>query len=112
MTAKCSWPLGNGNNLQFDIYTKENTVWNDVSGLYIFTYITAVHWYPLYVGQADSFKTRLSSHERWDEAVRKGATHVHALAVPQHLIRDLWEGMLIQNLQPPMNVQHRNALSR
>ena len=77
------------------------------SGLYIFTYQQAVSWYPLYVGQAQNFRDRLPNHERLDEAVRKGATHIHALVVSRQANRDLWERMLIQNLQSQMNVQHR-----
>jgi predicted GIY-YIG superfamily endonuclease len=78
-----------------------------VSGLYIFAYKGEQYWHPLYVGQTDDFSARLSCHERWDEAVRKGATHVHALSVSQAAMRDTYEHLLIQNLQPVMNFQLR-----
>ena len=45
--------------------------WNDIGGLYIFTYLNAQNrWPALYVGIADSFKNRLPNHERWSEARR------------------------------------------
>lgn len=106
MSAKCIWPLGNGQTLEFSIYDR-NAGWNQVAGLYIFSYQSSSGWHPLYVGQAENFQSRLPSHERLSEAVRNGATHIHALVVPQKVNRDQWECTLIQNLQPPMNIQHR-----
>lgn len=100
----CTWPLGNGETLTFNIYD-QSANWNNVAGLYIFSYSDGQHWYALYVGQANDFSSRIPSHERWDEAVRKGANHVHALSVSQAANRDKWEKMLIQHLQPPMNQQ-------
>ncbi|MEE9303801.1 MAG: hypothetical protein V3U84_08430 [Thiotrichaceae bacterium] len=108
MTAKCKWPLGNNRHIEFNIYDR-NDSWNDVAGLYIFSYHTANGWHALYVGQAESFQARLPNHERLDEAVRNGATHIHALGVSQQAQRDLWEKRLIQTLQPPMNIQHRDV---
>lgn len=104
---QCNWPLGNGESLGFTIYGS-NTTWNSVSGLYIFAYAKdATHWHPVYIGQTDNFSNRLPSHDRWDEATRLGATHVHALVVPLAANRDKFEKMLIQNLQPKLNDQHR-----
>jgi excinuclease UvrABC nuclease subunit len=106
MAATCKWPLGNGQFLNFEVYS-QNTGWNALGGLYIFTRLQAGNWQPLYVGQAENFQTRLPSHERLDEAVRNGATHIHATVVRQQGQRDEWERMLIRTLQPPMNAQHR-----
>lgn len=100
--STCTWPLGNGESLTFKVYGS-STTWNKVAGLYIFAYQNGQHWYALYVGQTDDFSSRLNSHERWDEAVRKGATHIHALSVPLAANRDRYEKMLIQHLQPRMN---------
>ena len=105
--STCNWPLGNGQTIEFTIYDS-NANWNNVAGLYIFAYrVGQTDWYALYVGQAVDFSSRMPSHERWDEAVRLGATHVHALVVPLVANRDKWEKMLIQTLHPPMNVQNR-----
>ncbi len=105
---KCSWPLGNGNTLDFTIYTHE-VDWNKVPGLYVFAYmINDTQWHAVYVGQADDFSSRIPDHEKWSSAVRLGATHVHALAVPLAANRDTWERRLIAELQPNLNVQHRH----
>jgi len=104
--STCHWPLGNGETLAFSIYGSDSE-WNNVPGLYIFAYQGEQYWHPLYVGQTDDFSSRLPSHERWDEAVRKGATHIHALSVSQAAMRDTYEQLLIQNLQPAMNFQLR-----
>ena len=101
-----NWPLGNGQTLEFTVYGS-STTWNKKAGLYIFTYLTQQGWTPVYVGQTDDFSARLPNHERWDEAVRLGATHVHAVVVPLQANRDLWERMLIRNLQPRLNDQLR-----
>lgn len=103
---KCSWPLGNGQTIDFTIYGS-NSNWNKVAGLYIFSYQTKDGWFPLYVGQTDDFSVRLPNHERLIEATRRGATHIHTLVVPQQSKRDTLEKNLIQHLQPPMNLQFR-----
>lgn len=105
--ATCSWPLGNGHSLEFTIYSCEEK-WNKVAGLYIFSYqASSGRWHPLYVGQTNDFSARLPSHERLATALRRGATHIHALAVPLQEDRDALESMLIRHLQPVMNEQLR-----
>jgi excinuclease UvrABC nuclease subunit len=106
--SDCRWPLGNGESLDFTVYEVPGTNWNDVAGLYIFAVNTSQNnWRALYVGQADSFKDRLSSHERWREAQLLGAKHIHALPIQLEANRDIFEELLIQNLQPQLNVQLR-----
>lgn len=82
--------------------------WNEVPGLYIFTGRNAAgQWVALYVGQADSLAGRIPNHERWEEALRHGATHVHAKVVRETVARDLIERELCRTLQPRLNVQLR-----
>lgn len=100
----CNWPLGNGHTLKFDVYG-QNQGWNQVAGLYIFAYQSGNNWYALYVGQTDDFSSRLTNHERLQEAVNLGATHIHACVVPTQSERDRLEKLLIQNLQPRLNTQ-------
>lgn len=89
---------------QFSVYEAANTNWNDKAGIYIFASITPQNqWKALYIGQADSFKSRLANHERWAEAQRLGAAHVHAIVVPLQANRDSLERQLIQAFQPPLN---------
>jgi excinuclease UvrABC nuclease subunit len=93
---------------EFVVYAQACTTWHDVAGVYIFCGLTPQRqWRAYYIGQADSFQSRLPGHERWDEAARLGATHVHARVVPQAASRDTVERELIQAYQPPLNVQLR-----
>ena len=90
---------------EFNIYTT-NTTWNDVAGIYIFTMVNKDNfWIPLYIGQADSFKNRLSDHNKWDAAKRLGMTHVHAKSVGKQTDRDAIEKELIKKYQPTLNTQ-------
>jgi predicted GIY-YIG superfamily endonuclease len=104
-TSTCSWPIGPGQTLTFTIYDYDATQWKTVGGLYIFARVDGDRWDPLYVGKTENFRTRIPSHERWDEARRLGATHVHALVVPLEAHRTRLEAALICHLKPPMNQQ-------
>lgn len=80
--------------------------WKDIPGIYIFSGLNhANKWVPLYIGQASSLSDRLSGHERWAEAARRGATHIHAMAVKLQRDRDIIEQQLIHTFQPPLNMQ-------
>ena len=92
---------------EFQILKMDDTTWNAVGGVYIFTGIRENVWRPFYVGQTDSFKNRMPSHERWDEARILGATHVHAMSVQQAVNRDAIERDLIQSFNPLLNAQHK-----
>jgi len=107
----CKWPLGGGSTVDFTIYPK-NDGWNHVAGLYIFSYQTPNGWVALYVGQTDDFANRPAKHERLDEAIRLGATHIHARVVLLQADRNRLEKALISVLDPPMNKQHRNPFSQ
>src|SRR4051812_33085402 len=96
---KCTWL-----DREFHVH-QHGAAWNDVPGIYIFCGVTAQNqWSPLYIGQAESLAGRLPSHERWQEATRLGATHVHAIVVPQAETRDALEAQLIQTYQPRLNI--------
>jgi len=101
----CSWPIGPGQILTFTIYDYDVTKWKTVGGLYIFARVAGDRWDALHVGKAENFCMRLPSHERWEEARRLGATHVHALVVPLEANRARLEAALIAYLKPPMNEQ-------
>ena len=82
--------------------------WNNVAGIYIFAGLDQEGlWKPYYIGQCDSFHSRIPSHEQWGAARSLGATHVHAMAVPLVADRDKIERALIQAYRPPMNTQFR-----
>jgi len=102
MSATVRW-------LSYDFLVYDpNATWNDIAGIYIFCGLNAQNlWVPLYVGQTDSFRNRIPSHDKWTLALQRGATHVHAMVVPQAATRDMIEKDLIGRLQPPLNIQHR-----
>lgn len=92
---------------EFGIYSQADN-WGDVAGIYIFAGKNQQgHWVALYIGQANSFAQRIPNHERWDEAARLGATHVHACGVKSATDRGIIEEQLIGMYQPRLNVHHR-----
>ena len=103
---KCSWPTGVGaETLSFTIFPKDIN-WNNFGGLYIFAYCTGgTSWKAVYVGLTEDFSYRMPNHERWQEAVRLGATHGHTLVVTTQAAREDYERKLIQHLQHPLNDQ-------
>jgi len=102
MNSTAKW-----SSYEFGVYSPDAN-WNDVSGVYLFCGIGSQNqWVPLYIGQAESFRSRFSAHEEWGPASRLGATHIHALVVPQSATRDLMERELIQSYQPRLNTLQR-----
>ena len=84
--------------------------WHDVGGVYVFAGLSSQNqWVAIYIGQADSFRNRIPSHEQWTPATQLGATHVHAMVVPQVAMRDQIEHLLIATYQPSLNTQLKNA---
>lgn len=92
---------------EFFVYVPETT-WNNVSGIYIFAGLNFENqWIPYYIGQCDSFQSRIPSHEKWDRARSLGATHIHARNVPLQEDRDRIEEELILAYRPTLNDQLR-----
>lgn len=89
---------------EFYVYPASSDRWNEVGGLYIFARLDPGGWVPLYVGQTENFRNRLSHHDRWQEATRRGATHIHARTEVDREERVRIERDLIQAYQPLMNV--------
>ena len=104
-----NWPIGPNQTLAFEAHDA-NGPWNSVPGLYIFARPSGANWSAVYVGQADDLSTRLPNHNRLDEAVRAGATQIHAMVEHLQAERDRLERLLIQHLQPPLNAQHRGGI--
>lgn len=91
--------------------------WVPAQGLYIFaTPISQESWRPLYVGQTDNLKRRMSEYRsdqngKWFTALRQfGNVFVHAvLTFGNENDRKLIEQDLIARLNPPLNVVLRPA---
>ena len=92
----------------FDVFHSIDGAWNSVPGVYLFAGInSAGNLYPVYVGETESLAERLPNHERWQEAVREGATQIHAKVVrPEQARLDLQKA-LIRAYSPRLNVKHR-----
>jgi excinuclease UvrABC nuclease subunit len=100
MSDKVVW-----SGYEFGVYNPDAN-WSDVGGLYIFAGLnTRNQWVALYIGRAKSLQNRLSNHDNWEAAARRGATHVHARAESQQATRERIEEVLIRTYQPVLNVQ-------
>lgn len=105
------WPGQSGKTYEYWIYAP-GTAFVSKGGNYGFAKRLANgNFVPLYFGQADNLGSRLSSHERWPDAIRLGATHMMAHTTPAGEKARLDEERdLIQRWDPPLNVQHRRAI--
>jgi hypothetical protein len=82
-----------------------------VSGNYAFVKRLANgNYIPLYFGEAANLQIRIPNHDRWEEAKRAEVTHVMAHTTPDgEQARLVEERDLIQQWNPPLNVQHRKV---
>jgi hypothetical protein len=79
-----------------------------VIGNYMFVRQTPQgQWVPVYIGRADDLSVRVPTHDRWDDAIRAGATRVMAHTSPNVAVRDAEEADLIATWQPVLNLQLR-----
>ncbi len=101
---------GNGRTFAFDVYDPRYTTWNHVPGVYGFGIqggLLGLHH--LYFGECESFATRFSNHERWNDALQSGMNVVIAMRTPPHL-RFAIEQELIATYNPILNKKHRTSL--
>jgi hypothetical protein len=83
--------------------------WPDEPGIY--AYVKAdphLLMQVLYIGKTESFRDRFYSHHRWDEALKRGATHL-CLCKMDTRAQDEAESQLIKQFNPVLNVTHRNG---
>ncbi|MCW0217592.1 MAG: hypothetical protein OJI67_04640 [Prosthecobacter sp.] len=69
------------------------------------------YWAPLYIGEAKDIGSRMADHERYDEAVRLGATHLHVCNMTyfSETERCKIEEGAIGYWNPPLNKQHKET---
>ena len=83
---------------------KPNADWADVAGVYVFVNRNMQgRRSALYVGQAQSLRSRLSNHEQWAPALRLGANEIHATAEPSSVARTRIERAIYDQYEPPLN---------
>ena len=63
---------------------------------------------PIYIGTSNDLFARLAHHERWDDAVRAGATDVAARFVHHRADRISEEESLIRHNKPKLNTIYRD----
>lgn len=80
-----------------------NANWRAVGGLYIFARRLATRWHPLYIGQTENFRNRLTNHQNLWAAKRLGMTHIHVCRLDNVGDRVVQEAQLIRILNPPLN---------
>lgn len=100
---KARWNGKSGKSYDYSVLNID-TGWKDLPGNYIFAKKGTSGWMAIYIGQTDSLKDRLPSHEKRICAVRNGATHIHA-HVNQNgeRARKNEEADLIKHHQPTCN---------
>ena len=82
-----------------------NTSFKDEPGNYIFAKETSSgYWTPIYIGETDSLKDRLSNHEKMPCVKRHGGTHVHVhTSSSDEQARRAEESDLLAKWDPPCN---------
>lgn len=96
---------------KFSVHEPGNAHLLEGGGVYAFASLSpgpgGLEWRPYYIGQAKAFSNRLNlpEHEKWEDAVELGATHVLVRDEPKQLRRGITEQVFIQVLEPPLNDQ-------
>jgi hypothetical protein len=85
--------------------------WQAVAGNYAFLkQLTNGNYLPVYIGQADNLQARLPCHDRFDDAIRAGASLVVAHSTPAGESARLAEEQdLIRKWNPALNTHHRTT---
>lgn len=102
-----SWNAPDGRIFVFQVCSHAGN-WNECGGVYVFARFIndRGQWQALYVGKCDHFNSRIPGHERWQAAIRLGAESVLACPIAVAPDRDLVEGSMIHQFDPPLNRQH------
>ena len=98
-----------GTNYSFDVYSIHATP-EATNAVYLFCKYQARQYTPVYIGKAENLHSRLVGHERMDEAVSLGATHllVHTPGLGSRVRYGEAERRLIAHYNPVLNLRHRN----
>ena len=91
-----------GNTYTFTAYTLDTT-FNEVGAVYIFTKQENRNYIPLYIGQTDNLKQRISNHEKWPCVMEYGVDSICVLGESNELSRRYIEHDLLDTGNPPCN---------
>jgi excinuclease UvrABC nuclease subunit len=103
------WTVSGNDKRHFLVYRLDERL-PQCPGIYLFAKsagLLGFGWHPIYVGIADDIAQRHSNHERRDDALRWGATHLHVHECENALARFHLEASMIEIHQPPLNKHHR-----
>lgn len=76
-SAFVCWPGQSGTQYQYTVYAID-TEFPALPGTYIYAKIAEDgQWVPLYVAQTRDMHQRLEGHEKLQDAIDNGATHIH-----------------------------------
>ena len=98
------WSGASGKEYKYWIHPI-GTSFKDTPGDYIFAKETAPdRWAPVYIGETDSLKKRLSNHEKMPCVKRYGGRHVHVhTSSADEKTRTAEESDLLKKWDPPCN---------
>ena len=100
MADTCKWRGESGEEYTYNIYAMD-AVWADVGGNYIFAKQVGGIWTQLYIGETQSFRDRLPTHEALPCVLRNSGTYIHAHMNTNSQARLDEESDLIANNPPP-----------
>ncbi|MBI3849773.1 MAG: hypothetical protein HY298_05715 [Verrucomicrobia bacterium] len=76
--SKSNWPGQSGKEYEFEIYPLDTT-FKPLPGIYIYAeQLADGGWAPIYISQTRGLHQRLEGHVSREDAIAKGATHLHA----------------------------------
>lgn len=106
MVDTVRWTGVSGWGYDYEVYPF-NTPLADVPGNYILCGITPQNfWNPLYIGEAEDLGARCClGHEKWQGALRLGATHIHVHRHDNKQTRLAEETDLRKAFKTPLNEQ-------
>lgn len=105
------FPLGHtvlvgktGRRYQFSVFNKDQE-FLEIEAVYVFLKFHEARPVPLYIGQTDNLKKRLSNHEKLLCVALNGYTHIAIMHVPNGYERLQIETDLIHAYNTPCNKQ-------
>ncbi len=98
------WPGQSGKEYQYEVHPID-TAFQALPGNYIYAKQDEEgQWIPLYIAQSRDMRQHLEGHEKLQDALENGATHVHTdFSAASQAARCSEERDLILRWQPPCN---------
>lgn len=85
---------------EFSYYPVTASAWSKNPGVYIIAQLVDNAWNPSYIGECDSFQSCFSDRYTLGEAIKYGATHIHAMVEHDKAVRGLFVKKLRKAYEP------------